>query len=158
MIISSHIFYNVIRYRLLSHVTFGKLKQKYKDKYRSLNEILKHSRKKKFYFLGVPLLSLKHLDAHRSYALGGLPFLTISLYVDRSIFQLFGIEIFRAREYPPRYFSAAVSAPVSSAPVSSISATSPVRPDSTVPAVCKSIPLTEQEQKIFDILQAMQKK
>ena len=94
---SVYIFYNLLRYRLLSYFIKGEKQEKYKKKYYSLKSYTDQSERKKISLFGIPCFSVRKLHNITSYEFGGFPVVTTLQKRKKLSFYLFGLRIAKWR-------------------------------------------------------------
>ena len=94
---SEHDFYNFIRYRILYHICFGNLKNKYKIKYKNIKNYIKNSKKEKIYFLGIHIITKIYIQNIIGIYFFHIPFITYRIYKEKIRISMFGIEVYKKK-------------------------------------------------------------
>ena len=101
---TANIFYNVIRYRILSHITSGERRKRYREKYHELKNHIKTFSVDRFYVFGLPAITIKKCQQYTCCSFLGLP-AVIQTFADNFYeCRLLGISIFK-RKYKPQYYT-----------------------------------------------------
>jgi len=97
---TANIFYNVIRYRILSHITSGKRKKKYREKYHAIKNFINTFDIKKYYILGLPVLGIKNCHTYKCHELLGIPVVIQIFHENTYACRIFGVNVYKKKVKP----------------------------------------------------------
>ena len=95
--ITSNVFYNVIRYRLCSHIFKGERRVKYRNKYIELKNYLKSFKIEKVYFCGIRIITIKSNEIYKCHYILNIPFV-VQIFKQKSYtLQMLSVNIIKTK-------------------------------------------------------------